>query len=714
MDKIQDVLSLVMSKKSESVRGNNAGAAEAVFIKSENADSDSFHLADKTGVNVCHVLPVLDVAEEISVSDVIIEQDNRKGIEANIVEIVNDPTENEEQDTKSNNTEVRVKFAVSKRNPIKFKVVNDTTDNFLPEDSYDYPPLKDGQNQMHFVKYMKVDNKTVKIWECGFCAKEFRHQYTLTRHLPTHTGERNFKCEICGKAFRQLSTLSQHRAIHTDARPYVCELCKKTFNRVSTLISHRKTHSDYKPHKCSTCGKGFHQKGNLRNHIYTHTNMRPYKCELCGKGFNQMSNLMCHKSHSHGNKTQNICYICNIEFSRKNALRSHEEYKHGIRHKQGVVTRESYDKHVFEVAKPKRHKENLHILHLPNGDRTISESRVINSSSGSSQTFRIEENEERVPSCDSAPSDGVIIDPITTRAMKIAEQEGQTPFALLKPAKGIPVLVKVHPAPNNKQMLVPATAEDLKSAGKITVSPNVSGENQGSAKMKAVQIKVPVVATVIQVINSDGSLKIQVEPPAPENYLLNGAKGDAEIDEEDEEEDIAIKPEITVMEEEVDDSPDALEVEVNGEQDLLHLASTGDIQFVRESSDGMYEVLSQEEAAHIIHQPGGTMIEVLEDNVEVPKDHNNLSAFLEAIRSAGYQVGGDDEKIVITATDSEVVAEDIIEQEIVYADGSHVILESENGEVLTMDTAEGSPPYVLLEETSGMISEALEVVSSNQ
>lgn len=63
-------------------------------------------------------------------------------------------------------------------------------------------------------------------------SKEFRHQYTLMRHLPTHTDERNFKCDVCGKAFRQLSTLSQHKAIHSDARPYVCEFCKKTFNRL--------------------------------------------------------------------------------------------------------------------------------------------------------------------------------------------------------------------------------------------------------------------------------------------------------------------------------------------------------------------------------------------------------------------------------------------------------------------------------------------------
>jgi hypothetical protein len=50
-------------------------------------------------------------------------------------------------------------------------------------------------------------------------------------------------------------------------------------------------------------------------------------------------------------------------------------------------------------------------------------------------------------------SAGVLIDPINTKAMKTAKQAGQTPFALLKPAKGIPVLVKVMAAPDNKQVL---------------------------------------------------------------------------------------------------------------------------------------------------------------------------------------------------------------------------------------------------------------------
>lgn len=147
--------------------------------------------------------------------------------------------------------------------------------------------------------------------------KEFTHQYTLMRHIPTHTDERKYTCRVCGKAFRQMSTLSQHRAIHSADRPYICELCDKTFNRVSTLISHRKTHTNEKPHQCHLCHKAFHQKGNLRNHIFTHTNERPYKCDLCNRGFNQMSNLMCHKlkvSLKNWKRVSDNCFEVKLQF----------------------------------------------------------------------------------------------------------------------------------------------------------------------------------------------------------------------------------------------------------------------------------------------------------------------------------------------------------------------------------------------------------------
>lgn len=66
---------------------------------------------------------------------------------------------------------------------------------------------------------------------------------------------------------------------------------------------------------------------------------------------------------------------------------------------------------------------------------------------------------------------------------------------------------------NYIQILVPATAEDLRLAGKITSNPSETSDADGN---KAVQVKVPVVATVIQNIEADGKSSFVVEPPGAE------------------------------------------------------------------------------------------------------------------------------------------------------------------------------------------------------
>ncbi|CAG4976123.1 unnamed protein product [Colias eurytheme] len=336
---------------------------------------------------------------------------------------------------------------------------------------------KDPRSRLHFVKYIKRHGRTIKLWECGICSREFQHQYTLMRHLPTHTDERNYHCDECSKSFRQLSTLSQHRAIHSAERPYACEVCNKTFNRVSTLISHRKTHSDEKPYKCHMCPKGFHQKGNLRNHLFTHTNERPYRCNICNKGFNQQSNLVCHKNKAHPDENGDTISIDKIWC---------QNYR----------------------QKPTKTK--------PPKSRPPSEHCEVSSSVG---PYIPPESLKSWDQSDSAWSNGVIVDPIKTYHMGVAMATRQTPFALLQSDSGLPVLVKVVDTklPGGKQMLVPATAEDLRVGGKIVMkedefdSKDVDVETLPAAG--AVQIRVPVVATVVPRIRPGGGLHLAVREP---------------------------------------------------------------------------------------------------------------------------------------------------------------------------------------------------------
>ncbi|KAM3965954.1 uncharacterized protein ACR2FA_012806 [Aphomia sociella] len=358
----------------------------------------------------------------------------------------------------------------------------------------------DPRSRFHFVKYVKRHGRTVKLWECGICSREFQHQYTLMRHLPTHTDERNFHCSACGKSFRQLSTLSQHRAIHSAERPYACEVCNKTFNRVSTLISHRKTHSDEKPYKCHICPKGFHQKGNLRNHLFTHTNARPYRCNICFEGFNQQSNLVCHKNKAHP-----------------------DDYCTTVAPRERSATR----------------LPSLNGANQPDSTKPQTDHCEVSSSVGpylspaddplSSTWTKPWEFPKSYPESGDMWNDGtwgsmgngVIVDPIKTYHMGVALATRQTPFALLKPENSTPVLVKVIDTklPGGKQMLVPATAEDLRIGGKIvlnneeTATVKERDSISDAAEAGAVQIRVPVVATVVPRFHPGGRLHLSVEEP---------------------------------------------------------------------------------------------------------------------------------------------------------------------------------------------------------
>ncbi|KAK0175162.1 hypothetical protein PV327_008937 [Microctonus hyperodae] len=507
----------------------------------------------------------------------------------------------------------------------------------------------DPRSRLHFVKYLKRDGKTLKIWECGICSKEFRHQYTLMRHLPTHTDERNFKCDDCGKAFRQLSTLSQHKAIHSDARPYVCEYCKKTFNRVSTLISHRKTHSENKPHKCHLCGKGFHQKGNLRNHVFTHTNERPYKCELCNKGFNQMSNLVCHKvkAHAHVEKMQYSCGICGKDFPRRASLRSHEESKHGIKYRNTNGSQAKANTNNNQSAA----KKNIKIIELTNDD-DIDEDE----DEDESEEINIQLNNDEI----SQSIGNILVDKIDTKAMETAIIQGQMPFALYKPAKGIPVLVKVTSAGSHQHMLTPANADDLRMTGKM--SPSFDSNDCDS---KAVQVKVPVVATVTQNIQADGKINFIIEPPSSDQEQVDNILTPLDSQFYNNE---------SFGESEQQSLP-SRGSSMEDCNELLELAAQGGIQFVRATEDG-FEVMSNSEARDLMAQNSHDMTILrgaeadainsmnirnnINDNDVIVGDDDNQIMVLDGGGGGGSNGGGtgSNQKSMVTTMDGIEVLDD--------------------------------------------------------
>ncbi|XP_057670682.1 zinc finger protein 143-like isoform X3 [Diorhabda carinulata] len=261
-----------------------------------------------------------------------------------------------------------------------------------------------GENSSLFnIKYIIEDEKSVKLWECGFCKKMFHYQYMLMRHLPTHTNERKFQCLTCGK-------------------------------------------------------------GNLQAHIYTHTNEIRYKCDVCGKGFIQMSNLMRHrvKIHQRTDKFNSVSQACDELFPKMDILKHREEYG-------------------YKLFTPS-------LSHSP-------DKQLMNKTDH---------------------KDGIVIEPIETVAMRRAIESNRIPYALLHPAKGEPVLVKVLPA-GDKQILVPVMADNLKKHSHISVTSQV-GED-GKLVGETVKMRIPIVAILKQQSNSEDPITISIADNEPHREL---------------------------------------------------------------------------------------------------------------------------------------------------------------------------------------------------
>lgn len=99
------------------------------------------------------------------------------------------------------------------------------------------------------------------------------------------------------------------------------------------------------------------------------------------------------------------------------ALRNHEQYQHGVSEQ---VTAPSTIVHQLPAPPALEHRPNSVTMmgaHLPPLGRPVTP-------------------QEKYPN-------GVLVEPIRTDAMRLAIETKQTPFALLRPLNGIPVLVRV-------------------------------------------------------------------------------------------------------------------------------------------------------------------------------------------------------------------------------------------------------------------------------
>lgn len=205
----------------------------------------------------------------------------------------------------------------------------------------------------------------LKPFKCSYdnCTWAFTCQSKLDRHLPVHTGEKNYKCATCEKKFARHSNLIAHEKLHNkniecnykdcgqefehrkdlsnqteQQHTFPCKCprkrCLKLFYSQTELQEHLLNHSQQYGCSYPNCGKRFSKPFLLQQHTFIHTNEKPHKCDYasCKKSFATPQKLQRHKAVHENNKLFTCSYKdCGKSFNLQDYLtahkRTHEEFK---------------------------------------------------------------------------------------------------------------------------------------------------------------------------------------------------------------------------------------------------------------------------------------------------------------------------------------------------------------------------------------------------
>ncbi|KAG7159436.1 Zinc finger protein 577-like [Homarus americanus] len=240
---------------------------------------------------------------------------------------LNDYLTANEAERKSVSVEEEVREDQREQEEIKEDVIQTETDKklFLSQ------PYKCGECKARYRSKVALLRHAVKHsgekpFVCSECGKGLSSQCALSEHMNIHTNNRPHRCDECGLESRQLSVHLRHLLTH-QSHPehlYSCSVCAKTFKQNEYLRKHMRKHTGEKPFVCKECGKSFTCKSELNRHSKRHSSERPHMCSDCGQSFKMRHNLRKHLK-AHSGTQQWKCLLCSSIFSKPKLLEAHRK-----------------------------------------------------------------------------------------------------------------------------------------------------------------------------------------------------------------------------------------------------------------------------------------------------------------------------------------------------------------------------------------------------
>uniref|UniRef100_K7GA06 Zinc finger protein 142 n=1 Tax=Pelodiscus sinensis TaxID=13735 RepID=K7GA06_PELSI len=201
-------------------------------------------------------------------------------------------------------------------------------------------------NKHVFRKHKKQGHPGSEQLQCGFCPYATFNPVEFHDHvarLPHRTarrslvvlsllwlGEKPHKCELCDFTCRDVSYLSKHMLTHSNDKNYMCTECGYVTKWKHYLNVHMRKHTGDLRYQCNQCSYRCHRADQLSSHKLRHQG-KSLICEVCGFACKRKYELQKHMQVKHSQNYQVPvfqCQFCTYQTKYKQALLNHENCKH--------------------------------------------------------------------------------------------------------------------------------------------------------------------------------------------------------------------------------------------------------------------------------------------------------------------------------------------------------------------------------------------------